>query len=475
MKTGIGERMHPHRSTGPCVWRCLVLGLLLGCGQAVAQSGSPAEVLIRAEADLAGGAFAQAYESLSPLEFDQAGDPSFDYALGVAAQRSGRPGEALMALERVLLADPMHAGARMELMYVYLALGDIEAAERQIAWLEAHTPPERAAEAIAQARAWIEDRQRNERLSLTGSISLAAGYDSNARRGPDALDPALDNLFGALFGDAFFDAVGERDSTFGVVSGYHLGRRTLANEDRLTWMLQGQTRRYNDETVSAYDLGIAAGELGWERPLDAERDIGLAVEAARIWSDRPLTRLLDQTGGSATYRQPVGAGSRGHARLRLRDSDYRATPQQNYRTAMLELGVETPLTSGLRTTAQLLVEREYAQDDGPVGQERRAGGDLTGARLDLGVDIPLNATAAARFTGFLSQRRYQEAGFPALTSDLTARERQDIGLGASASLQVRLGLHWLMEFNLEAERRNSNINFFDYNRASARGGVSYVF
>ena len=475
MKTGMCGSMRPRRHAAPRRWRCLILAVLLGSQQLAAQTGSATDALTRAEAELARGAFEQAYQSLSPLEFDQAGDPSFDYVLGVAAQRSGRPGEALMALERVLLADAMHAGARMELMFVYLSLGDLDAAERQILWLEARMPPERAGEAIARARAWIEDRRRAEQIAVSGSIGVAAGYDSNARRGPDALDPATDNLFGSLFGDAFFDAVGERDSAFGVVSGYHTGRRSLANDDRLTWMLQGQTRRYNDETVSAYDLGIATGELGWEHPFDAETDIGVALEAGRIWSDRPLTRLLDQLGTSLTYRQPVGAGSRGHVRLRLRDADYAVTPQQNYRTAMLELGITTPTDSGAGTYAQLMLEREFARDDGPVGQERRAGGDLIGGRLDVGVDIPVRANLAARFAGFITRRHYQEAGFSALTEDFTARERHDSGVGVSLGLQLRLGLHWLLELNLEAERRDSNINFFDYDRASARGGINYVY
>ena len=61
---------------------------------------------------LGSGAADQAYEMLAAKEAEHAGDPNFDYLLGLAALDSGRPSRAVFALERVLAVDPGHARAR---------------------------------------------------------------------------------------------------------------------------------------------------------------------------------------------------------------------------------------------------------------------------------------------------------------------------------------------------------------------------
>ncbi|MGH8722626.1 MAG: surface lipoprotein assembly modifier, partial [Burkholderiales bacterium] len=47
-----------------------------------------------------------AYKLLLPLEPQRAGDPEYDYLLGIAALDAGDPERAVFALERVLALQP---------------------------------------------------------------------------------------------------------------------------------------------------------------------------------------------------------------------------------------------------------------------------------------------------------------------------------------------------------------------------------
>ena len=75
----------------------------------------------------------QAYRTLAPQADARAGDPAFDYALGIAALDSGRFGEAIIALQRVLAVQPNNAQARAELARAYALAGDIDTAREQFA------------------------------------------------------------------------------------------------------------------------------------------------------------------------------------------------------------------------------------------------------------------------------------------------------------------------------------------------------
>ena len=52
---------------------------------------------------------------MKPLEADRAGEPDFDFVLGMAAIDSGRIAEAIFALQRVVDTQPENGPARAEL------------------------------------------------------------------------------------------------------------------------------------------------------------------------------------------------------------------------------------------------------------------------------------------------------------------------------------------------------------------------
>src|SRR5258706_3872200 len=100
-----------------------------------------AELLARAEALSGSGRLLEAYELLAGAEDAHIGVIEFDYALGRAALDAGRPDKATLAFSRVLALDPVHAGALIDTVPAYLALGELGRASDTFRSLLAFDPP----------------------------------------------------------------------------------------------------------------------------------------------------------------------------------------------------------------------------------------------------------------------------------------------------------------------------------------------
>src|SRR3979490_469577 len=100
---------------------------------AVASAASADALTDRASALLARKEAKAAYTLLLPQEAQRAGDPEYDYLLGVAALDSGDYERAVFALERVLGVQPGNHVARAEIARAYLAIGERDAAPPAVA------------------------------------------------------------------------------------------------------------------------------------------------------------------------------------------------------------------------------------------------------------------------------------------------------------------------------------------------------
>ena len=69
--------------------------------------------------------------ALADQVLDRAGNPDFDYLLGIAALDSGHGERAVFALERVLAVQPSNALARAEIARAYLFIGEKDTARRE--------------------------------------------------------------------------------------------------------------------------------------------------------------------------------------------------------------------------------------------------------------------------------------------------------------------------------------------------------
>ncbi|MCL4183042.1 MAG: DUF560 domain-containing protein [Burkholderiaceae bacterium] len=189
--------------------RALLLSLLLGgaAATAVAQVQTPsdgappgtgraaesapasapasplARLLEQARGLIDGGQPDGAFRLLDASVADYGGEPAFDYLLGVAALDSGRPGQAVMALERVLINRPDLLQARAELARAYFAIHERENARREFETVAAQRIPDEARRVIGRYLDAIRRIDDAGRGKLTAALELEIGHDSNPNFG----------------------------------------------------------------------------------------------------------------------------------------------------------------------------------------------------------------------------------------------------------------------------------------------------
>ena len=158
--------------------RAFALAMLV-LGTAALPLRADPQALERARTLLGQGNPAGARAELAPLEGRLAGQPEYDYLLGVASLDSGRLDDAIIAFERVLAMAPNHAGAQMDLARAYYAAGSFDLAEAAFVKLRAARPPATALAAIERYLEAIRERKQQTRAGWSSFGEAGLGYDSN--------------------------------------------------------------------------------------------------------------------------------------------------------------------------------------------------------------------------------------------------------------------------------------------------------
>lgn len=410
----------------------LVLVVMLASGTAVAvESRSPA-----AEAA------ATAYRQLAPLQSQRAGDPDFDYALGTSALDSGRPGEAVYILQRVVALRPAFAGARMELARAYYALGDNEAARREFLELHAEDPPPDVAVVIADYLEAIDARAAAYRPQHRVTLEAAGGYDSNSNGAPD-----LQSFLGFTL-DARNQAA---DSAY-----YGLGLGgTWAQPLRSRWKAvaeaQYRHRSYGDAPfVDSDALGVRGGfewrpgatvvsltpGVAWSYLGGAANHRVTAIDLAVAHHDDP-----SQVGVTARISQ-------------LRFAEALVLDLQEVDSTLVGLTAMSRWPKGFQLASALTLG-----EDTPVAATSPFGRSLRGARVTASLDIGGNTTVL--LSGALLQSDYDGRFFGATRSD----EQKSAALGLAWRPRRLRG--WSVRAQLDWVDNQSDVALYRYERVDA--------
>jgi outer membrane protein len=157
--------------------RCILGRTLLAAALCLYALGAAADAITdRAKALLQRNDAQAAYKLLLPLESQRAGDPEYDYLLGIAALDAGDPERAVFALERVLALQPDNLQARAEIARAYLAMGEREAAKREFEAVRARQVPAQVRETID---GFLSAIAAAERTRVDSYFELTFGYDTN--------------------------------------------------------------------------------------------------------------------------------------------------------------------------------------------------------------------------------------------------------------------------------------------------------
>src|SRR4051794_26376912 len=153
-------------------------------------------VLARARALVTAKDAKGALALLAPLEAERAGQPEYDYLLGMAALDSGDAQAAVFALERAVAVQPGNLQARTELARAYFALGENEAAKREFATVRQAQLPAEVAASIDRFLSAIDRGPTRVYAYVEGTV----GTDSNVNSATSSSSLAVPGLGTILLG-----------------------------------------------------------------------------------------------------------------------------------------------------------------------------------------------------------------------------------------------------------------------------------
>lgn len=431
-----------------------MLALLL-CLQLTAAHASDMQTLLREARELLPSKPSAAVDLLEDAQLNYAGQPDYDYLLGLAYLASGSYSRATLAFERVLIVRPAHVGARIDSGLAYLKMGNREQALAAFERVLAAHPPEKL-RALAEEGRQLAMRKVNQpgidlRENLRGFFELSLGTDSN-----------LNSATSDATTTAYFN---------GVPVLLFLNPTSTANSDRV--------------------FRFAAGSV-YQRPLSDSSQLEVALNAAATapWKRNEYQSL--STGGSLAYqwftessRWSLG-GNAGYAWLD--DSDYLGYAGFNsgWRktlndASLLDLSAawtQFRYADAARSVndydQSLLVGRVLHRLPGrPIiasfallgvyedAISGRADGDKNFFGASFGLEGDTRFADSGHINFAWSKSLYHR------NNQVFATQREDSQLDVRTGLNWQLDADWTLSAELSLTAVKSNINIYSYNRNTA--------
>ncbi len=403
--------------------------------------------LAKAEALMRAGKPAEAYALLAPFEDKYAGDPRYDYVLGIAALDSGRPDRATLVFERVLAVSPNFAGARLDMARAYFQLGDMARARTEFDTLLAQSPPEAARVTILNYLAEIARREEAKLTVRTAYVEATFGRDSNVNNSTSQTQvtvPALGNLVFALDPTN----VKRADDYWLFAAG-----ADITHEFRPGWAVfggvSGRYRQNSSEDQFDYksaDIrgGIAmVGEANIVRATVSGEDYYLDHQPNRnsLGFGLDWRHVLDQENHINVFGQST--------RFRYEQSDLTIN---NFDLYIAGVGWMRLFRDGRSLlSATLIFGREDAVNDRADGNK-----DILGARLGGQLNLRDNVDIFASVGYQKGKYDKQNAAFQATRDD----KQTDAVLG----LSWRIDNAWSLRPQILYVRNDSNIPIYGYKR-----------
>ena len=399
---------------------------------------------------------ADAYTLLEPLEFNHAGEPRFDYLIGIAALDSGMPDKATLAFERALAVNPDFTAARMDMARAYFQLGDMLRAKTEFTAVLKQRPSESARLTIRRYLDAIALHEGERLTRASGYFEGSVGYDSNVNWATGQsqifvdyyaanypLDPAsikaADNYYAVAAGGMVTHHL---DAKWSLYAGADLKQRNNRQEkDFDIFSLEGRTGMMLDAKNERLRIGLLGGSynLGVSHYSDIT---GLDAEWNHAFSPANQFKAFGQY---ARYRfvDPV---------MQVNDYDQR----------VLGVGWQHVIMDGKSAVFASLYHGTESDVSNIITLATPDGGRADGAKRFNGLRVG-GQTALSDGSDLFFNAGEQLGGYGRV-NPLFLRLRSDRLFDLTAGANWRFGRHWTLRPQLVYSRNISNIAIYEYDR-----------
>jgi tetratricopeptide (TPR) repeat protein len=402
----------------------------------------------------AGGRAGEAYALLAPLAAIRAGDPDFDYALGIAAADGGHAAEAIIALQRVLALQPRNAQARAELARVYAMSGDVDTAKREFdTVVDDPSLPDPVRQRFNRIVRDLGREQKGGGNALTGYLEESVGADTNINTATSLTSVVLP-IFASLGPANLSGGASRMDANFYTVDAGLSYASALSRQTRGFISVLGSLR--DNLGSRQFDQSVLTATAGVGHTLASRDVLSASAQYQQFWLARG--RYRQAYGPTAQYTHRLAGGRALSFAAQWLRLDYRTDPLRDADRLML-----SATYAGRYTYAALSGGHEETRD----GSADNLSNSFYSART--GIELPIQARAA--FVGAVAiERRTYDAADP-----LFLKSRRDTQVDVSGGVKLLLVRNVYLRPSLSYTRNYSNISLFAYSRFIASFGLRVEF
>ncbi len=442
---------------------CLFLSLIvtMACTAPVLAASDLSQAdLSQADRMIREGKAKAAYNMLKPYEFERSGDVRFDYLLGLAALESGRPDEATLAFERVLIQNPNFLGARLDLARAWFALNLYDLAKEELQKLNEMNPPPSARKVIDRYLVLIEERTAvaGPGTTFSGYLEGRYGRDSNVNASPGNSTVYIPAFAGNITLNA--DSVGLADNYYGLAFGLNGAYRNSAGNSFLAG-IEAVDKRLRKQT--AFDTTDYKGMIGVSHQSDRSGyNIGIQYDQMML--------------NDLSYRKTTSFGF---------DTQWAFDPVSAlFLFGQLVIQRYDGLVNNANDSDIILAGVGYAYAYGEdeksslylslyTGRDMAVRSRVDGDKNLIGLKGGISHAILPSLTGQLNAG-YQHGAYD-LSNALFQVGRRDQLIEAGAGLVWQFAKGWSFRPSVSYLQSNSNIAIYDYRRTDLSVALRYTF
>ncbi|MCP4488955.1 MAG: DUF560 domain-containing protein [Gammaproteobacteria bacterium] len=402
--------------------------------------------MAKMEALIRNGQAETAYTQMLPFEFERAGEPDFDYLLGLAALENGHPDKATLAFERVLSVDSSMLGARLDMARAYFMLGNFDLAKQEFEELQSMNPPPEAEKAINKYLSAIENRPEEYGGSLF--VEFTVGHDTNINAATDSADLYVDALGGIVVLNS--DDIETSDSFMQMrLAGEAINR--LSQKTSIYGTLDIKARGHSNE--QDYDNLRAALKAGINNQI-ASGTLRLGISYSDILLDSEA--YGDVLGIYTQFRYPIDDRQSIDTIIQLSQVRYDEDDDMVNNSDLSMLGVSYIRAVGDAGKSNFTSAIFVGEDD---DTEDRIDGDRQILGLSLGTQHQWSES-----TMLYASIALQEHNYDAING-LFFDKRADTIIRSAFGMSSQFANYWSYDLKLGYDHSSSNIGLYNYDRA----------
>ncbi|PTQ87509.1 surface lipoprotein assembly modifier [Agitococcus lubricus] len=415
-------------------------------------------LLTQAENHLQQQQFKEALALLAPVEDDRAGEPAYDYLLGLAYLNLNETTLATFAFERCLATDPNHGPCRVQMARTHFAMREYENGRKELYILQAYNPPAAVQQLIQKylgadlyALAKPDPTARSQAY-----LQFGVAYDSNINSATDQRQIALPSLPISLNVNPNSQ---QQDGLAlqGQIAANYL--HPLAK----TWLAQVNTElHFHDyQDHSEYSYQTLNLDLGLMKKMPRQQ-WATKVQLQKTWLGGDTYR--DVIGGLAQYQFMPNKGTQFTAYTQLSQLNYEVTTRDSQR---LSTGVAYAQAFARAYQpvfySGVYVGQDQTDDDSFDAYSYDFWGIRTGGSLTIAPKLQVNA-------GLNYEDRQFGDVFPLFQQ---TREDQELNLNIGMTWQLNEATR--VQPNYSLIRNQSTIVLTDYERHIVAVDIRFDF